>query len=161
MRNRHAGELQVPDRRNNLVPDLFCCGLLAFTIGLLFWNRATFDVWIARHDNLTAYLPWWSYLGERLASGEIPGWNPHQFSGIPFLADSQSGWMHLPTMLAFTLFDPIAAMKVKLALELAIAAFSTYALARLFGYRPIAAFAGAAVFAFGPLSYQLSHCCTV
>ena len=92
--------------------DLLGCGALALTLGLLVWNRWTFDVWIARHDNLTAYLPWWSYLGERLAAGEIPGWNPHQFSGIPFLADPQSGWMYLPAMFAFTLFDPIVAMKV-------------------------------------------------
>ena len=141
--------------------DILWCGMLALTLGLLIWNRWTFDIWIARHDNLTAYLPWWSYLGERLSAGEIPGWNPHQFSGIPFLADPQSGWMYWPAMIAFTLFDPIVAMKVKLVIELAIAAFSTYALARLFGYRPIAAFTGAAVLAFGPLSFQAAYCCTV
>ena len=121
--------------RTRLIPDFIGCGLLAVTIGLLFWNRATFDIWIARHDNLTAYLPWWSYLGERLSAGQIPGWNPHQFSGIPFLADPQSGWMHLPAMLAFTLFDPLTAMKAKLLIELLIAGYSTYAPARLYGYR--------------------------
>ena len=89
--NRNAGERRVSNYRTRLIPDLFGGGLLAATIGLLFWNRATFDIWIARHDNLTAYLPWWSYLGERLSAGQIPGWNPHQFSGIPFLADPQSG----------------------------------------------------------------------
>lgn len=147
--------------RARLNADVLWCGVLAVALGLLIWNRWTFDAWIARHDNLTAYLPWWSYLGQRLSAGEIPGWNPHQFSGIPFLADPQSGWMHAPTMIAFTLFEPVVAMKMKLVIELAIAAFSTYALARLLGYRPIAAFAGASVLTFGPLSVQVAYCCTV
>jgi len=88
----------VSSHRTRLNPDLVGCGLLAVMIGLLFWNRATFDIWIARRDNLTAYLPSRSYLGQRLAAGQILGWNPHQFSGIPFLADPQSGWMHLPPL---------------------------------------------------------------
>ncbi|HEX3302323.1 MAG TPA: YfhO family protein [Thermomicrobiales bacterium] len=151
----------MSNHRTRLIPDLFGCGLLAVTIGLLFWNRATFDIWIARHDNLTAYLPWWSYLGERLAAGQIPGWNPHQFSGIPFLADPQSGWMYVPTMLAFTIFDPLNGMKAKLLIELLVAGYSTYALARLYGYSPIAAFCGAALFVFGPFSLFSAYCCTV
>lgn len=141
--------------------DLFACALLALLSGALIWNRATFDIWIARHDNLTAYLPWWSYLGERLSAGQIPGWNPYQFSGIPFLADPQSGWMHAPTMLAFIAFDPITAMTVKAAIEILIAGFSAYALARVLGYRPIAAFAGASLYIFGPFSLFTTHCCTV
>jgi len=156
-----AKGILVSPGRARLHSDILWCGVLAVALGLLIWNRWTFDAWIARHDNLTAYLPWWSYLGERLSAGEIPGWNPHQFSGIPFLGDPQSGWMHAPTMIAFTLFEPIVAMKMKLLIELAIAAFSAYALARLFGYRPIAAFAGASVLAFGPLSVQVAYCCTV
>ena len=142
-------------------PDLVACLCFGAMLGLLVWNRATFDIWVARHDNLTAYLPWWSYLGERLRAGQIPGWNPHQFSGIPFLAHPQSGWMHLPTMLAFTLFDPDTAMKVKATLEFSIAGYGAYALARLLGYRPMAAVTGAAVFTFGPLSLQAAYCCTV
>jgi hypothetical protein len=151
----------VSERSDRPVPDLLGCGLLAVTIALLFWNRATNDIWIARHDNLTAYLPWWSYLGERLRAGQIPGWNPHQFSGIPFLADPQSGWMHLPAMISFVLFDPLTAMKAKVLIELLIAGYGTYALARVYGYGPIAAFAGAALFIFGPFSLFTTYCCTV
>jgi hypothetical protein len=151
----------MPDRRPNPLPDLLACGLLAVGLALLIWNRVAYDVWVARHDNLTAYLPWWSYLGERLSAGEIPGWNPYQFSGIPFLTDPQSGWMYAPTMLSFTFFEPITAMKVKAAIELVIAGYGAYALARVLGYRPLAAFTGAAVFAFGPLTLFTTYCCTV
>ena len=60
-------------RPGDLIPDLLYLGLLTVLIGLVVWHRVRFDSWITRHDNLTAYLPWWSYLGERLAAGEIPG----------------------------------------------------------------------------------------
>jgi hypothetical protein len=30
-------------------------------------------------DTATAFYPWYSFLGERLRSGHIPLWNPHQF----------------------------------------------------------------------------------
>ena len=148
-------------RPGDLIPDLLYLGLLTLLIGLVVWHRVRFDSWITRHDNLTAYLPWWSYLGERLAAGEIPGWNPYRFSGTPFLANPQSGWMYLPTMLSFAIFEPITAIKVRLAIHLLLAAFGTYALARLYGYRPIAAFTAGTLMAFGPLVYQVTFCCNV
>ena len=69
------------------------------------WNRLHFDSWLARFDILTFYLPWYAYLGERLRAFDVPGWNPHLFSGTPFAADPQSGWMYLPAMLTFPFWD--------------------------------------------------------
>jgi hypothetical protein len=151
----------VRKRHEAFVTDLLYLGALVLLIGIVVWQRARFDLWINRHDNLTAYFPWWSYLGDRLAAGEIPGWNPYRFSGTPFLADPQSGWMYLPTMLTFAIFEPITAIKVRLAVHLLIASFSTYALARIYGYRALAAFAAATLMAFGPLVYQVTYCCNV
>src|ERR671915_365585 len=54
-------------------------------------------------DTVTQYYPWYSYLGERLRSGDIPAWNPYQFSGAPFAADPLSGWTYLPAMILFTI----------------------------------------------------------
>src|SRR5436190_7404854 len=59
-------------------------------------------------DAATQYYPWYSFLGESLRSGDIPGWNPYQFSGTPFAADPLSGWTYLPAMLLFALL-PLAA----------------------------------------------------
>ena len=42
-----------------------------------------------------------------------------------------------------------------------VAGYGTYALARLYGYSAIAAFAGAALFVCGPFSLFTSYCCTV
>lgn len=146
---------------NRHAPDLISLAVLLSAIALLVWNRVAFDIWIARHDNLTAYLPWYTLLGERLRAGEIPGWNPYQFSGTPFAGDPQSGWMYLPAMIPFTLFAPTTAIWVKLAMELVVAGLATYALIRVLAYSPLAALAGSALYVFGPLSFQTAYCCTV
>ena len=138
---------------------------LAILVGLallLAWNRAVYDVWLGRHDILAQWVPWNDLLGQLLRSGSLPGWNPYQFSGAPFAGDAQSGWMYFPTMIPFTLWaDPVVAFKVKIAFDLIFAVTTTYALARVLGIGPLGAMTAAVVFAFGPLSYHETHCCTV
>src|SRR3954465_2924971 len=56
-----------------------------------------------RGDWPAQFFPVYSYLGERLRAFDIPGWNPHQFSGSPFLGDPESGWMYVPAMAVYTL----------------------------------------------------------
>src|SRR5882762_4195783 len=62
-------------------------------------------------DTATAFYPWYTFLGEQLRSGHVPVWNPHTFSGSPFAADPESGWMYLPAMLAFALLPLEAAAR--------------------------------------------------
>lgn len=132
--------------------------LLTVALGL---NRAIFDSWIVRHDIMTAYLPWYAHLGEELRAFRIPGWNPHQFSGTPFAGDPQSGWMYLPVMLPFALFNPVTAFKITVALELAVAGGGAYAFARVTGLRPLASLMTAIVFQCGPILFWTTYCCTV
>jgi hypothetical protein len=103
------------------------------------WNRLTFDAWLGRLDLMTFFLPWYDFLGQRLRALDVPGWNPHLFSGAPFAGDPESGWMYGPAMLLFTLFvTATTAFKGMVALHLLIAGFSTYALARVLGMGPLA-----------------------
>jgi hypothetical protein len=106
-------------------------------------------------------MPWYKLVGERLRDFEIPGWNPYQFSGTPFAADPQSGWMMFGVMIPFALFNPLTAFKIFVAIELIVAAFGTYALARVIRLRPVAALMAAVIFTFGPLAYQTNYCCSV
>jgi hypothetical protein len=53
-------------------------------------------------DSATAFYPWYAFLGQRLRAGALPAWNPAQFSGTPFAADPESGWMYLAAMVLFT-----------------------------------------------------------
>jgi len=83
-------------------------------------------------DFRSYYLPNAAYAGERIASGELPLWNPHQSLGGPFLATVQVGalyppnWIHgvLPSQTAFV---------VLVLLHFAIAAIGAALLASAFG----------------------------
>ncbi len=141
--------------------DWFALAVLTVMLGLVIANRAIWDGWLSRHDVLTAYLPWYRLTGERLRDFQIPAWNPYQFSGTPFAADPQSGWMMIAVMIPFALFNALTAFKIFVAIELIVAGFATYALARVIGLRPVAALMAATIFAFSPLAYQTNYCCSV
>ncbi|MGH2683742.1 MAG: hypothetical protein ACRDIX_10965, partial [Actinomycetota bacterium] len=52
-----------------------------------------------QHPDLLAFwLPNHCFLGNSLAAGRIPTWNPYALAGTPFAADPQSGWLYLPAM---------------------------------------------------------------
>ncbi|CAN5450510.1 hypothetical protein BH09CHL1_BH09CHL1_09230 [soil metagenome] len=141
--------------------DGYAISTLIVMLGLVIANRSIWDGWLSRHDVLTAYMPWYKLVGERIRDFEIPGWNPYQFSGTPFAADPQSGWMMFGVMIPFALFNPLTAFKIFVAIELIVAAFGTYALARVIRLRPVAALMAAMIFNFGPLAYQTNYCCSV
>src|SRR5947209_1826488 len=62
-------------------------------------------------DAATQYYPFYYFLGQSLSSGNLPLWNPYQFSGTPFAADPLSGWTYLPAMVLFTLLPLALAIK--------------------------------------------------
>ncbi|MBA2276896.1 MAG: YfhO family protein [Chloroflexia bacterium] len=90
-------------------------------------------------DGVTLSYPMYEFLGEMLRAGDIPGWNPHQFSGVPFAADLQSGWTYLPVMVIFTTLPLGLAIKAFLLFHVALTGLATYALARVLGLIPVGA----------------------
>src|SRR3954454_18603620 len=141
--------------------DRIAGAVLVFLLSLVALNRIIYDGWLARHDILAFYLPWYALLGQQLRNFDIPGWNPHLFSGTLFAADPQSGWTYLPTMLSFPFFDPLTAFKVTVSIELFAAGIGAYLFSRVLGLSSIGALAAAVVYAFGPVSFHLTYCCTV
>ena len=101
---------------------------LAFNWDVVFGGRMLIGM-----DTATAFYPWYSFLGQQLRAGHIPVWNPNQFSGTPFAADPESGWMYLPAMVAFALLPLEAAARVYVLFHALLAAVSTYGLARAVG----------------------------
>ena len=53
-------------------------------------------------DLLTFWLPRWAFLGDAVARGTIPLWNPFEMAGYRFAADPQSGWLYVPPMPLFS-----------------------------------------------------------
>ncbi|HET8763381.1 MAG TPA: hypothetical protein VFM12_08180, partial [Gemmatimonadales bacterium] len=116
---------------------------------------------MTRYDLFTFFLPWYTFLGDRLRDLAVPGWNPHLFSGTPFAGDPESGWMYLPAMLGFALLPAVAAFKSMVALQLAVAGLSTYAFTRVLGMGPLASLLAATLYVTGPLLHWNTYCCLV
>ncbi len=77
-------------------------------------------------DVRTLWLPTYCYLGNSLTQGEIPTWNPHIMSGVPFAADPQSGWMYLPPMALFSLFSCSLGIRLMIVLQPMLAGVGLY-----------------------------------
>jgi hypothetical protein len=142
-------------------PDTLAIAVLLVLSLVMIWHRWVFDNWLARHDLLAFFLPWFGALGDRLADFDVPALNPYIFSGAPFAGDPESGWMFLPAMLAFPFFEVTVAYKLMILLLLVLAGTTTYALARVIGYSVFAALFSAVAFEFGPFLFGQTDCCTV
>lgn len=138
--------------------DLGAASFLLMLTALVAWQRLWLWNGLAHLDIATFYLPWYAFMGEHLRQLQLPGWNPHQFSGTPFAADPQSGWMYLPAMIAFTFLPAIAAYQWFLVFHLVLAGLSAYAFARVMGLSVIPSLVVGVGFEFGPLVNHISCC---
>lgn len=140
--------------------DAIAAVTILLVTALVSWHRLWLQNGLAHLDISTYYLPWYAHMGERLRELDIPGWNPHMFSGTAFAGDPQSGWMYVPSMLFFALFDSIRAYELFLIFHLALAGLGAYAFSRVIGLGPVAALATAFAYELGPLVNHIS-CCVI
>jgi hypothetical protein len=96
-------------------------------------------------DLLTFWLPRWSFLGDSIAAGRIPLWNPFEMTGYRFAADPQSGWLYAPPMLLFALFPPGLALRLFVVCNPLLAGLGLHAFLRKEALEPAAATAGGLV----------------
>lgn len=93
-------------------------------------------------------------IGQMLARGELPLWNPYIFAGMPLLASIQPGALYPPTWL-FAVLSPQMAMNVLVLTTYHLALVGTYLYARRIGSNRIGALIAANAFAFG--GYMIAH----
>jgi len=148
------------------LPILLLCGL-----GLGYWSKVLFTgqvllpgamlrgfapfgsaaqaPWnILQWDALGQYYPWRLFAARQIHAGFIPLWNPHQFSGAPFLANGQSAIFY-PLNLPFWLLDVATAFGVSALLHTLLACLATYFLAQRWQLSRAAALVAAIAFGFG------------
>ena len=77
-------------------------------------------------DGVAEFYPWRFFYAQTLHSGYLPLWNPHQFCGTPFLANSQSAVFY-PLNLLFCLFPVWQAFGVSVLLHLFLTGAFAYA----------------------------------
>ncbi|QIN83586.1 YfhO family protein [Rubrobacter tropicus] len=162
------------DRRVNLAAKLFrsrllpgverhkdlAVGILLVVLSLVAVRDLVAGGTVVGKDTITQYYTWYSYLGERLRSGDVPAWNPHQFSGAPFAGDPLSGWTYLPAMVLFTALPVSAAAKSYLFVHLLLAGVFTYALARALRMNLAGALLAAVAYEFNVFMYWRNLCCS-
>ncbi len=90
--------------------DLLALGFLGLLTLLFFWPVFFAGYWIPHGGgDLVSFLwPQYSFAGEAIRSGSIPLWNPHLYSGAPFLADNQAGVLYPINLLAFLIFPNLS-----------------------------------------------------
>lgn len=93
-------------RRHLLLIDLLSLTLLALIVVGFFWPLVFAGYWIPHGGgDLVSFLwPMYRFSARSLHSGEIPLWNPHLYSGAPFVADNQSSVFYPINLLVFILF---------------------------------------------------------
>jgi hypothetical protein len=98
-------------------------------------------------DLLTFWLPRWSFLGDAIASGRIPLWNPFEMAGYRFAADPQSGWLYAPPTALFSTLSPGLALRLFIVFNPVLAGLGLYAFLRMESVGRAAATAGGLVLA--------------
>jgi hypothetical protein len=77
-------------------------------------------------DGIAEFYPWRFFAAQTLHSGYLPLWNPHQFCGTPFVANSQSAVFYPPNLL-FCLLPVSQAFGVSVLLHLFLTGGFMYA----------------------------------
>ncbi len=102
-------------------------------------------------DGVAEFYPWRFFYAQTLKSGFLPLWNPHQFCGTPFLANSQSAVFY-PLNLLFCLLPVPQAFGVSVLLHLFLTGIFAYAYLH-FGSLKL----GRAASLLGAIAWQLCH----
>lgn len=102
-------------------------------------------------DSVAEFYPWRLFAAETLKSGYLPLWNPHQFCGTPFVANSQSAVFYPPNLL-FCLLPVWRAFGVSALLHLIVTGLFAYAFLRVGALR-----LGRAASLLGAVCWQLCH----
>ena len=102
-------------------------------------------------DGIAEFYPWRLFAAQTLRSGYLPLWNPHQFCGTPFVANSQSAVFY-PFNLLFCLLPVAQAFGVSVLLHLSLTGVFAY----LFLRSPALGL-GRAASLVGAVAWQLCH----
>jgi len=117
-------------------------------LSLLFFYRIVFlknTFFIA--DLMTEHYPWKIFASDVVRTGKIPLWNPYNYSGMPFMANMQSGIFY-PLNAFFYVFDFVIAYKIYVVLHFVLAGFFMFLLMREYRVQIYASFFSAIIYAF-------------
>ena len=142
-------------RRRPLLRDALVPGLLGMLTLAFFWRLVVGDAYMpADGGDLASFLyPTYVFIQRSLQAGVWPLWNPHLYSGTPFVAEVQSGIFYPPHLLRFLLGPDLLYPDMQWLSMLHIwwAGVTTYLLVRGLGLWRIPALLAAVAFMFSDL----------
>jgi hypothetical protein len=156
---RKVGDERARSFAWSLPVTLAACAVLTFIAA------AAVSAWLATGavvpwDSKNHFYAMYRFLGEALARGEVPLWNPFHFGGYPAVADPQS-LIFTPTMFLFAAVFPQASMQgfdAMIFSHLLLGGFGVLGLFRRRGWHPAGAVLAASIFMLGgPAASRLQH----
>jgi hypothetical protein len=100
-----------------------------------------------RWDGIAQFYPWRHFAAQTVHAGTLPLWNPYQFCGTPFVANSQSAVLY-PGNLLFYLLPTAPAFNASALLHLTLCGWFTYLLLRRLRCADMAALLGGVVYTY-------------
>lgn len=152
----------IRQRRPWLLPETTALASLALIHLLFFWQpyRSPAQVPAGGGDLASFFFPIHAFAARHIQDGDFPFWSPHQYAGMPHLANFQTGSLYPPNLLSYLLADPYdyATLELLATLHFLLASIGVYLLARVLSVpRPGAVLAGA-IFAYsGFMAAHLGH----
>ncbi|NLE44162.1 MAG: YfhO family protein [Chloroflexi bacterium] len=157
----HCGSAMIDrDRpRTRWLPDALALCTLCLLIVMSFWSLVGQGRVLAAGDIFTYFYPYWAAATRALRAGRLPLWNPHIFTGAPFLANSQVGLLYPVNWLLWMLLPPHWSVHATIVVHVCLAALNAYAWGRSsLGLRPLGAWATGFAYALGGyLGAQVEH----
>jgi hypothetical protein len=93
------------------------------------------------YDPITQTYAWTAFANERLENGDLPLWNPHMFSGTPFIANRLTGLTNPLVLGPVFLFPPLTSLAIIYLGHYLLAAWFMYLFLKAIGIsRPAALF---------------------
>lgn len=150
-------------QRRGWVADLLAIGLLLALCYFFFWQILTPNPlnrrWFASGDFTDQFYAFRYFLSKELWSGRLPLWNPHTFSGVPFLADVQAAVYYPIGLLVILLAGkgglPLIAVEVEVIIHYFLASLFVYLFVKQVTGRRLAGLVSGIIYAYG--SYLTSY----
>ncbi len=141
MRVRQSASRVHPHLRRRVPLDALAILALIALWALYFWRiftpAAQDALSLTEGDFSGQFVSFFAYQVERLHDGEIPLWNPYNYAGHPFLADTQSAVFYPPRLLTVALVgdnpspgDLYTALQTEMALHVLLGTLLMYAFIR-------------------------------
>jgi hypothetical protein len=108
------------------------------------------------YDSVGQFYPWRKFAAETVRSGTLPLWNPYQFCGTPFVANSQSAVFYPGNLLHYVLPTAQAIGWIAI-LHVMLAATFMWLLLRCLGLKDGAGVLGGVAFAFSTWQVSWMH----